>query len=184
MMDAYIDIRLMPDAEIREAELSSKVFIKFHKALVKLQSNKIGISFPEANIKLGRLFRLHGEMSVLHDLQGLNWLGPLAGYCKITTVTNVPDQVQYRIISVKRSNLSKAKLMRLIARGSIDKDGEKRYKVKMLSQGFDNPYLDLSSSSTGQVYRKFFEFSDIQADPVDGEFDSYGLSRTATVPWF
>ncbi|MGL5371771.1 MAG: type I-F CRISPR-associated endoribonuclease Cas6/Csy4, partial [Plesiomonas shigelloides] len=45
MMDAYIDIRLMPDAEMREAELSSKVFTKFHKALVTLQSNKIGISF-------------------------------------------------------------------------------------------------------------------------------------------
>lgn len=184
MMDAYIDIRLMPDAEMREAELSSKVFTKFHKALVTLQSNKIGISFPEANIKLGRLFRLHGEMSALHDLQGLDWLGPLTGYCQVGAVSTVPDQVQYRIVSAKRSNLSKAKLTRLIARGSIDKDGEKRYKVKMLSQGFDNPYLDLFSSSTGQGYRKFFEFSNIQAHPVDGEFDSYGLSKTATVPWF
>ncbi|MDP5213944.1 type I-F CRISPR-associated endoribonuclease Cas6/Csy4 [Pseudoalteromonas tunicata] len=183
-MDSYIDIRLQPDAELPEAELSSKVFTKFHKALVTLKTDQIGISFPEVNVKLGLLFRLHGDASLLHDLQGLKWLGPLAGYCKVTTVTHVPDQVQYRIISVKRSNLSKAKLTRLIARGSIDKDGEKRYKVKMLSQGVENPYLDLCSSSTGQVYRKFFVFSDIQADPVDGEFDSYGLSKTATVPWF
>lgn len=184
MMNSYIDIRLKPDAEMREAELSSKVFTKFHKALVTLNSHKIGISFPQMKLSLGQLFRIHGDASLLHDLQGLDWLGPLAGYCQVAAVSAVPDHVQYRIVSVKRSNLSKAKLKRLIARGSIDKDGEKRYKVKMLGQGFDNPYLDLFSSSTGQVYRRFFEFSDIQAHPIDGEFDSYGLSKTATVPWF
>ncbi|WP_041395544.1 type I-F CRISPR-associated endoribonuclease Cas6/Csy4 [Photobacterium profundum] len=183
-MDSYVDIQLKPDAEMREAELSSKVFTKFHKALATLNTNKIGISFPQMNLKLGRLFRIHGNASLLKDLQGIKWLGALAGYCQVGEITVVPDQVQYRVISVKRSNLSKAKLKRLIARGSIDKDGEKRYKVKMLSQGFDNPYLDLFSSSTGQVYRKFFEFGDIQATSVSDEFDSYGLSNTATIPWF
>ena len=80
--------------------------------------------------------------------------------------------------------MSSAKLRSLIARGNIDKEGEKRYKVKMLSQVFDNPYLDLFSASTEQVYRKFFEFSDIQDESCSGIFDSYGLSNTATVPWF
>ncbi|EKO3657607.1 type I-F CRISPR-associated endoribonuclease Cas6/Csy4 [Vibrio metschnikovii] len=183
-MDSYIDIRLKPDAEMLEAELSSKVFTKFHKALVMLNSDQIGISFPEVNVKLGRLFRLHGEASFLHDLQGLNWLGPLSGYCQVSEILAIPEQVQYRVISVKRSNLSQAKLRRLIARGSIDKEGEKRYKVKMLSQGFDNPYLDLFSSSTKQVHRKFFEFGEMQPLPVSGKFDSYGLSQTTTVPWF
>ena len=172
-MDSYIDIQLKPDAEMREAELSSKVFTKFHKALVTLNSNNIGISFPQVHVKLGRLFRVHGQVSALHDFQGLDWLGALSGYCQVSAVLVVPEQVQYRIVSVKRSNLSKAKLKRLIARGSIDKEGEKRYKVKMLSQGFDNPYLDLLSGSTEQIHRKFFELSDIQTQPVDGEFDSY-----------
>ncbi|MCB5226626.1 type I-F CRISPR-associated endoribonuclease Cas6/Csy4 [Alishewanella sp. 16-MA] len=183
-MDSYIDIHLKPDAEMSEAELSSKVFTKFHKALATLNSNNIGISFPQAKLKLGRIFRVHGNASILHDLQGLDWLGPLTGYCKVSVITDVPKQTQYRVISVKRSNLSQAKLKRLIARGSIDAEGQKRYKVKMLSQGFDNPYLDLMSASTGQVYRKFFEFSDIYTKPVMGEFDAYGLSHTATIPWF
>lgn len=183
-MDSYIDIQLKPDAEMREAELSSKVFTKFHKALVTLNSNQIGISFPLVNLKLGCLFRIHGKASLLHDLQGLNWLEPLIGYCRVGTILPVPQQIHYRVISAKRSNLSKSKLKRLIARGSIDKEGEKIYKVKMLSQGFDNPYLDLFSSSTGQVHRKFFEFSNIQDQPVAGVFDSYGLSKTATIPWF
>lgn len=183
-MDSYIDIQLKPDAEMRESELSSKVFTKFHKALASLNTNRIGISFPRIKLNLGRLFRIHGETSLLHDLQGLEWLGPLSGYCQVGKVTTVPGESKHRIISVKRSNLSKSKLNRLIVRGSIDKDGEKRYKVKMLSQGFDNPYLDLFSSSTGQVHRKFFEFSDIKEKPVIGFFDTYGLSKTATVPWF
>ncbi|MDN2660669.1 type I-F CRISPR-associated endoribonuclease Cas6/Csy4 [Neptunomonas sp. CHC150] len=183
-MDSYIDIQLKPDSEMREAELSSKVFTKFHKALVTLNSNNIGISFPKVHTKLGRLFRIHSQASALHDLQDLEWLGALSGYCQFSAVSAVPEQVQYRVVSVKRSNLSKAKLKRLIARGSIDKEGEKRYKVKMLSQGFDNPYLDLFSGSTGQVHRKFFEFGELQPNPTSGKFDSYGLSTTATVPWF
>lgn len=183
-MDSYIEIQLKPDAEMREAELSSKVFTKFHKALVGLKTNQIGISFPQVNLKLGRVFRIHGDASLLNDLQGLNWLGPLNGYCKLSDILTVPENTQHRIVSEKRSNLSKAKLRRLIVRGSIDKEGEKRYKVKMLSQGFNNPYLDLFSSSTEQIHRKFFEFSDLKSEPVNGTFDSYGLSKVATIPWF
>ena len=183
-MNCYIDIHLKPDAELKEADLSAKVYAKFHKALVTLNTNKIAISFPKVKHKLGLLYRLHGSETLLNDLQKLNWIGPLQGYCKISDITPIPKQVSYRIISVKRSNMSKAKLNRLIERGTIDKTGEKRYKIKMLSQGFDNPYLDLLSSSSGEVYRKFFEFSDIVNSPVDGMFDTYGLSKTATVPWF
>jgi CRISPR-associated endonuclease Csy4 len=183
-MNSYLDIILKPDAELREAELSSKVFTKLHKGLVTLKTNQIGISFPEVKVKLGLIYRLHGDIDKLTELQELNWLGPLIGYCKVSDVLSIPNAVKYRNIKEKRSNLSSSTLRRLIARGSIDKDGEKRYKIKMLSNSFDNPYLDILSSSTGQVYRKFFEFGDILAEPVDGSFDSYGLSKDATIPWF
>jgi CRISPR-associated endonuclease Csy4 len=183
-MNSYIDIHLLPDSELKEAELSSKVYTKFHKALVTLGTNRIGISFPHVNLKLGLLFRIHGDLSLLNDLQGLDWLGPLKGYCKVQEVKAVPDQVQHRVISAKRSNMSKAKLKRLIDRGSIDEAGIKRYKVKMLSLGFDNPYLDLQSQSRGQLYRKFFEFGELVNQKMDGSFDSFGLSKSATVPWF
>ena len=183
-MNSYIDIHLLPDSELKEAELSSKVYSKFHKALVTLGTDKIGISFPLVNLKLGLLFRIHGDRGLLNDLQGLDWLGPLKGYCKVQEVKAIPDQVQYRVISAKRSNMSKAKLKRLIDRGSIDEAGIKRYKVKMLSLGFDNPYLDLQSQSSGQLYRKFFEFGELINQKMDGSFDSFGLSKSATVPWF
>ncbi|MBB1291299.1 type I-F CRISPR-associated endoribonuclease Cas6/Csy4 [Pseudoalteromonas sp. SR44-8] len=40
------------------------------------------------------------------------------------------------------------------------------------------------SGSTEQVHRKFFAFSDLKDKPIDGKFDSYGLSKVATIPWF
>lgn len=183
-MNSYIDVRLKPDAELREAELSSKVFTKFHKALVTLGTNQIGISFPLVSYKLGQLFRIHSNQGLLIDLQSFNWLGSLSGYCQVGEILTVPEQAKHRVVSAKRGNLSTSKLRRLVARGTIDKDGEKRYKIKMLSQGFDNAYLDLFSRSTGQTYRKFFEFSEIKQEAVKGTFDSYGLSKSATVPWF
>ncbi|GLR72735.1 type I-F CRISPR-associated endoribonuclease Cas6/Csy4 [Agaribacter marinus] len=183
-MDYYIDLILKPDAEMREAELSSKVFTKFHKALVNLNTNQIGISFPLVNLKLGNLFRIHGEQSLLNDLQGQAWLGGLSEYCKMSEILKIPEKVNYRIVSQKRSNMSNAKLKRLIARGNIDEAGIKNYKIKMLSQGFDNPYLDMFSGSTQQNRRIFIEFSEILTKPTQGIFDSFGLSKTATIPWF
>lgn len=183
-MDHYIDLSLKPNAKIREAELSSKVFTKFHKALVNLKTNQIGISFPLVNRKLGKLFRIHGQQSILKELQEQAWLGELSKHCKRSETTQVPSHVDYRVISQKRSNMSNAKLQRLIARGNIDEVGIKNYKVKMLSQGFDNPYLDVFSSSTRQTRRIFFEFSVLRSEPVKGKFDTFGLSKTATVPWF
>ncbi|MCF6146669.1 MULTISPECIES: type I-F CRISPR-associated endoribonuclease Cas6/Csy4 [Pseudoalteromonas] len=47
----------------------------------------------------------------------------------------------------------------------------------------ENLYLNFFSSSTEQIHRKSFAFSELKDKPIDGKFDSYGLSKTATVPW-
>jgi len=183
-MDHYIDIQLKPDAEMKEAELSSKVYAKFHKALCDLSTNQIGISFPLVDLKPGKLFRVHGIVSLLKELQAQSWLGGLTGYCKVSEIKEVPANTKYRVISQKKGNMSSAKLRRLISRGTMDEAAIKRYKVKMLSQGFDNPYLDIYSNSTKQNRRMFFEVSGLQDTEVQGHFDRFGLSKTATVPWF
>ncbi|MCB1921872.1 MAG: type I-F CRISPR-associated endoribonuclease Cas6/Csy4, partial [Candidatus Competibacteraceae bacterium] len=46
------------------------------------------------------------------------------------------------------------------------------------------PYLVLTSQSTGQQFRLFVEHLAIREQAVAGEFSAYGLSSTATVPWF
>jgi len=183
-MEYYIDIELKPDAEISESPLMNLVYNKFHKALVKLKTEQIGVSFPKYQIKLGKVLRLHGNKTNLQNLQGLDWLGGIAGYCEISVVKNVPANVKYRMVSRIRTNMSKSKLERLKRRGSITPGEEKNYRAKMFSQGLDNPYLDLKSISTGQKHRRFFRLGPLLDQSVEGKFDSYGLSKVATVPWF
>ena len=183
-MDNYIDIQIQPDAEMRENVLMNKVYTKLHKALFDLKSTGIGVSFPEYKVLLGRKIRLHGDSLVLKDLQGLNWLGGLSGYCQISVILTVPENVQYRVISRKQSTMTNAKLNRLIKRGTISEENIKAYKAKMFTKGLDNAYLELVSTSNDQLHRRYIQFSDMLIKPVEGTFDQFGLSKTTTVPWF
>ncbi|MGV2442369.1 type I-F CRISPR-associated endoribonuclease Cas6/Csy4, partial [Bacillus atrophaeus ATCC 9372] len=46
------------------------------------------------------------------------------------------------------------------------------------------PYLQLRSHSTGQHFRLFLQLGAAQEHPIAGTFNSYGLSQSATLPWF
>jgi len=183
-MDSYIEITIKPDAEMRENVLLNKVYTKLHKALVTLKSDCIGVSFPQYNVILGRVIRIHSNSAVLHDLTGLNWLGGLIGYCDKSDIMPVPSNCTYRTISRIQSTMTQSKLNRLIKRGSISDEEIKNYKAKMFSKGLDNPYLELESSSNGHKHRRYLRFGTQQAQPVKGKFDKFGLSSSATIPWF
>ncbi len=183
-MKFYIDIKLLSDDDIPIYFLRNKVYIKLHKTLFTLKSTEIGVSFPQYKIKLGDILRIHGTEKKLEMLQAGNWLGGLAGYCNVTSIQKIPDDVAYRTVSRKQSNMTEAKLRRLIKRNSISQDEIKGYKEKMFQQGIDNPYLELESASNGNKHRRYIEFGDLLAESRLGEFDQFGLSKTATIPWF
>ncbi|REL26549.1 type I-F CRISPR-associated endoribonuclease Cas6/Csy4 [Thalassotalea euphylliae] len=185
-MDHYIDIKLMPDAEMPENVLMNKVYTKLHKVLFDFNADNIGVSFPEYRIKLGKLLRLHGDLAILNDLQGTDWLGGLGrGYCKVSSILPVPIDAKHRTVSRKQTTMSQAKLRRLKARGSISSAAEeKAYIAKMFTQGIDNPYLELESGSNGHKHRRFIQFGELTDQPIAGKFDHFGLSKLATIPWF
>jgi CRISPR-associated endonuclease Csy4 len=183
-MNYYIDILIKPDDEMRENVLLNKVYTKLHKALFSLKSTDIGISFPNYKVKLGNVIRIHGSDNSLQNLQETNWLGGLSSYCEVSSIQATPDKVTYRTISRKQANMTEAKLRRLIKRGSITQDKVKGYKAKMFQQGLDNPYLELESTSTGHKHRRYIQFGEIIAQKKAGEFDSFGLSKHATIPIF
>ncbi|MDF1583142.1 MAG: type I-F CRISPR-associated endoribonuclease Cas6/Csy4 [Methyloprofundus sp.] len=183
-MNYFIDIKIKPDAEMRENVLLNKVISKLHKALFSLKSTEIGVSFPNYKVLLGNVIRLHGAEARLSELQNMHWLGGLSGYCQVAPIQTVPDNVAYRNISRIQSNMTEAKLRRLLARGSISTEEIKKYKAKMFTLGLDNPYLELESTSTGHKHRRYLNFSEETVLPVTGKFDFFGLSKTATIPWF
>ena len=183
-MDCYLDIKILPDDDIPIYFIRNKVYTKFHKALSTLNSNDIGVSFPNYKVKLGNVIRLHGTESRLSELQNTSWLGGLSGYCEVTEIKSIPSGVSYRKVSRKQANMTASKLRRLVKRGTISADEEKQYKAKMFTQGLDNPFLELESSSNGHKHRRYLEFGEIIDTQVNGQFDQFGLSKTATVPWF
>ena len=90
----------------------------------------------------------------------------------------------HRTVSRIQANMTEAKLRRLIDRGTISTGETKHYKAKMFSQGLDNPYLELESTSNGHKHRRYLVFGDKITESITGEFDFFGLSKVATVPWF
>jgi len=183
-MNHYIDILIKPDAEMRENVLLNKVYSKFHKALCSLNSTEIGVSFPQYKVILGNVVRLHETAEKLTELQATNWLGGLEGDCDVSDIQAIPNKVDYRTISRKQSNMTEAKLRRLLKRGSIAKEEIKKYKAKMFQQGMDNPYLELDSKSTGHRHRRYIQFGALKEQASKGGFDQFGLSKTTTIPWF
>nr|WP_319393284.1 type I-F CRISPR-associated endoribonuclease Cas6/Csy4 [uncultured Desulfobacter sp.] len=183
-MDHYVDVLLLPDPELPRPILMNALFSKFHKALCDLRATDIGVSFPKQGPTLGNLMRIHGTLTTLTELQQLKWIGPMAGYCKIKDILPVPPQVKYCSIFRKQPTMSPAKLRRLIKRGSIAENKTKRYKSKMISKELTDPYLELTSSSSGHRHRRYIAFGPLRDKPVKGNFDQFGLSSTATVPWF
>lgn len=183
-MDHYIEVLLLTNPELPLPILMNALFSKFHKALCDLHSTDIGVSFPKRRQSLGNLMRIHGTSTMLIKFQKLNWIGPMAGYCKIGDILPVPPQVKYCTVFRKQPTMSPAKLRRLIKRGSIAEDETNRYKSKMISKGLAEPYIELTSSSTEHKHRRYIALGPLQDKPVEGSFDQFGLSSTATVPWF
>jgi len=183
-MDYYLDIRLMPKKEMRENILLNQLYSSFHKRLYDLKSTTIGVSFPEYRLKLGRLLRIHGKKEDLERLEEKDWLGKYRDFCKVGTITVVPKDVEYRTVSRVQQNMTEAKLRRLIKRGSISDEEVNKYRIKMYKGGLDNPFVELVSMSNGQRHRRFIEFGNLKDTAIEGGFDQFGLSTTATIPWF
>lgn len=183
-MDYFIEIKLQKNQEIRPNLLLNHVYTNLHKRLYDVQTKSIGVSFPDYRITLGNRIRIHGNNEDLTLFQSVDWLGDLKKLCQIGDMERIPQDVQYRTISRVQSTMSQAKLRRLIKRGTIDEADVKKYKIEMLKKGLDNPYVELVSASNGKLHRRYFQFGDLQSEGVSGEFDSFGLSKQATVPWF
>lgn len=183
-MNSYFEIKLLPDSEFPATVLMNAIYTKLHKALFDLSENGVGVSFPKANNTLGTIIRLSGEKSSLEKLLNSKWLGGMSGYCKLSELLQVPPNTKHRTISRVQPNMSESKLKRLLKRGSITEEEAKAYRAKMFTKGLDNPYIELVSASNGQRHRRYLEFGELQNEPVAGEFDTFGLSKTATVPWF
>lgn len=187
-MDHYVDIDLRPDPEFPPHQLMAALYAKLHRALVAQGNTAIGVSFPGFDSKaphLGAQLRLHGGHSVLSMLLAGDWLTGMRDHVALTPPAPVPDNAKHRCVARVQVKSSPERLRRrLMRRQNIDEQ-EARRRIPDESARFAHlPFIQLRSTSTGQTFRLFIEHGPIQPTAATGDFNAYGLSQGATIPWF
>ncbi len=181
-MDYYFDIEVLPDPEFAATILMNALYAKFHRALVSLQSDSIGVTFPSAERTPGDKLRIHGKKEILEELLTLNWVRGLGDYTTIADLKLVPPEAKQ--VSVRRiqTKMSTARIRRALARNSItEEDAVRLLKTRKPTK---LPYVQLRSQSTGQSFSLYFEQKIVESGAVTGSFNTYGFSQNATLPWF
>ena len=184
-MESYQEIRVLPDPEFTEETLMAALFAKLHRALGAYGQGDIGISFPEHAQKLGGVIRLHGSEAALGKLEESRWRVGLNDYCRATAILAIPANTGWRVVSrvQVKSNVERL-VRRSLRKGWITEEQAQQRIAEGKDKRCHLPFLPLRSLSTGQSFKLFIRHSEIQTAPVSGSFSSYGLSDTATVPWF
>ena len=89
----YLGITLRPDPEFSPAHLLNALYGKLHRALVRMGTGDIGVSFPQLAPQgqhLGRVLRLHGSLDALQRLQALPWLQGMYDHVQSGEAVPVP----------------------------------------------------------------------------------------------
>lgn len=190
-MNHYIDIHLRPDPEFPATVLLNALYAKLHKALVALGTQSIGVSFPaHTNKHLGNVLRLHGSAADLTALQAQPWLGAMRELVQTSPIATVPATALHRGVRRVQVQSSPERVKRRLVKrlmqreGISEAQGQERINVP-LAPKLSDPFINLQSNSTGgQHFRLFIRHGPVQAQAQAGLFSAYGLSTTATVPWF
>lgn len=184
-MDHYIEIRVLPDPEFSEEMLMAALVAKLHRALGQRGKGDIGISFPAHSMKPGAVLRLHGDHQALSELESLAWRKGLSDFCQCAGIQPVPAVKQWCCVSRLQVKSSAQRLMRRsVKKGWVTEEDAQQRLLTMQEARTDLPWLNLRSLSTGQSFRLFIRHGELLSAPVSGAFSTYGLSATATVPWF
>ena len=181
-MDRYIDITVLPDPEFSTTTLMNALYSKLHRTLAVLGEVNIGVSFPHLKKTPGEILRLHGGELALQKLINQNWSKGLSDYIQVTQIQLVPKETKHIRVERVQEKMTAARLRRAVKRGSMTVDEAET--VLANRQQLKKPFLQLQSSSTKQRFPLFINQGKPQSKMIAGKFNSYGLSDSATVPWF
>jgi CRISPR-associated endonuclease Csy4 len=184
-MDSYLNLSLLPDPEFPPTLLLNALFAKLHRALVN-QGGGIGVSFPKHGDQgLGGILRLHGSAAALEALNATQWLAGMRDHIGLGTLQAIPASAKHRVVRRVQAKSNPERLRRrMMARKGVDADAARLAIPDSAAETLKLPYLTLKSQSTGQQFRLFVEHLPVQDRAKEGQFSAYGLSQTATVPWF
>ena len=194
-MKFYLEITLLPNPEVNVHFLWSKAFQQLHLGLVELQDEQkqvpIGLSFPEYLI--GEKFSLLGskcrlfatDQATLESLDIGKWLQRLSDYVHVTSIRPVPNQVTgYATYQRQQAKTNPESLARRYAkRHQLSFDEAWQKYSSMQPPSISTPFIRLNSLSNGQAFCLWIKKTAVQ-EVQTGQYSSYGLSATSTVPEF
>ncbi|MQY51285.1 type I-F CRISPR-associated endoribonuclease Cas6/Csy4 [Rhodocyclus gracilis] len=187
-MTHYLDFSLRPDPELPPSQLLSALYAKLHRALVQRSDGRIAVSFPgysTAPPQLGTTLRLIGPEEDLSALIAVDWMLALRDHVIVSPIAAIPAHAKARTLRRVQAKSSPERLRRRQMRRHGFTEEEVVQRIPdTATEMLRLPYLHLASASTGQKFRLFLRLGEPQSSNVSGEFNTYGLSTTATIPWF
>ena len=195
-MSHYQELTLLQHEEVPLYALWGKVYTQIHLALTELQAalgtGKVGVAFPEYRFDaeaqighLGRKLRVFADDAVvLQQLNLAQHLRRYADYVQLSAVAAVPAEhglACYARVQVKSGAERAAR--RLIKRHPELDYATELARLQALSVHSVLPFIQLNSLSSKQSFRLFIAKSEAIAAQT-GDFGTYGLSNSATVPDF
>lgn len=184
----YIDIHLRTDPEFPTHQLMAALFAKLHRRLAELKSQRIAVSFPgyqETPATLGRTLRLIGPGSELVRLMERDWFQGMRDHADMRPVAAVPHDAGQRTLRRVQAKSSPERLRRRqMRRHNLTAEQVLERVPDSCAETLKLPFLTLSSASTGQKFNLFLRLGQSAPATEAGDFNSYGLSATATIPWF
>ena len=106
-------------------------------------------------------------------------------HVKASGLARVPTDAAHRTFRRVQAKSSPERLRRrLVKRYGLDETQARERIPDSAAEMLHLPFVELRSSTSGQTFRLFLSLGAEQPAPVSGKFNTYGLSRTATIPWF
>jgi CRISPR-associated endonuclease Csy4 len=186
-MDHYLDIHIQPDPEFSQTTLMGALVSKLHRRLVAMESNDIGISLPghETVPPLGDVLRIHGNHGRIQTLMETNWLKGMRDHVVLSDIIPVPSNTVHRVVRRRQYKTNVERLRRRRMKRHQESYEEACTHIPdSVERRVSTPYVTVRSQSTGEAFILFIEHGEHCSDPVPGTFGTYGLSNTATIPWF
>lgn len=189
-MNHYIDIRLRADPDFSPAMLMGALYGKLHRALFDLEANDIGVSFPDHKTGVrartpGDRLRIHGERARLDQLMALPWLRGVGELVDCSEISAVPSKVEHRTVRRRQFNTGSPSRAKRYARRHDMAQSEAQELLRVPAERrIALPFIQVGSRSSGERFAMFIEHGQLQGQPTTGQFNHYGLSREATIPWF
>lgn len=188
MTTHYLDLKILPYPEIGGAELLGALYNRLHQSFIHLKINSIGVSFPQYStnpLAIGNVLRLHGTETTLAQFMKADWMRGMREHVHLTEINRAPEQAQHRTLMRKqfKTNVERLRRRRMRRKGETAEQAAASIPTSVERKP-DLPFLHLNSKSSGRSFLMHLALGPPQRQASLGTFNSYGLSRTVTVPWF